>query len=48
MDVRQIILRRPWLFDNDVHIHSSSNMCLFEYEGKKVKLLPSQLKNNVT
>ena len=48
MDVDQIILRRPWLFDNDVHIYSRSNLCLFEHEGKKVKLLPSQSKNNVT
>ena len=48
MDVDQIILGRPWLFDNDVHIYDHLNMCLFEYKGKKVKLFPSQPKNNVT
>ena len=48
MDVDQIILGRPWLFDNDVHIYDRSNMCLFEHEGKKVKLLPSQPKNIIT
>ena len=47
MDVGQTILRRPWIFDNDVHIYGRSNMCLFEHEGKKVKLLPSQPKNNI-
>jgi len=48
IDVGQIILARPWLFDNDVHIYGRSNMCLFEHEGKKAKLLPSQPRNNVT
>jgi len=47
MNVGQIILGRPGLFDNDVHIYGRSNMCLFEHEGKKVKLHPSQLKDNV-
>jgi len=40
MDVGQIILGRPWLYDNDVTIHGRSNMCQFEYEGKKIKLTP--------
>ena len=40
MDVIQIILGRPWLFDKDVTIHGWSNMCWFEYEGKKIKLMP--------
>ena len=47
MDVGQIILGRPWLFDNDVHIYGRLNMWFFEHKGKKVKLLPSQPKNNV-
>jgi len=47
MDVGQIILGRPWIFYND-HIYGRSNMCLFEHECKKVKLLPSQPKNNIT
>ncbi|XP_072993886.1 LOW QUALITY PROTEIN: uncharacterized protein [Typha latifolia] len=42
MDVGQIILRRPWLFDNDVHIYGRSNIYMFEHEGKKIKILPSQ------
>jgi len=46
-NVGQIILGRPWIFNNDVHIYDCSNMCLFEHGGKKVKLLPSQPKNNI-
>ncbi|XP_072987259.1 uncharacterized protein [Typha latifolia] len=42
MDVGQIILGRPWLFDKDVHIYGRSNICMFEHEGKKIKILPSQ------
>ena len=48
MDVGQIILGRPWIFNNDGHIYGHSNMCLFEHEGKKVKLLPSKPKYNIT
>jgi len=40
MDVGQVILVRSWLFDKDVTIHGRSNMCQFEHEGKKIKLLP--------
>ena len=40
VDVCQIILGRPWLYDNDVVIHGRSNMCRFEYEGEKIKLTP--------
>jgi len=47
MNVGLIILGRPWLFDNDVHIYGHSNMCLLKHEGKKVKLFPSQPINNV-
>ena len=47
MDVSQIILGRPWIFDNNVHIYGCSNMYLFEHEGKKVKLFLSKAKNNV-
>jgi len=38
MDISQIILGRPWLYDNDVTIHGQSNMCRFEHESKKIKL----------
>ncbi|XP_020679784.1 uncharacterized protein LOC110097627 [Dendrobium catenatum] len=46
MDVGQIILGRPWLFDNDVHIYGRTNTCVFEHNGKKIKLIPSQPKNS--
>ncbi|XP_028550795.1 uncharacterized protein LOC110108656 [Dendrobium catenatum] len=42
MDVGQIILVRPWLFDNDVHIYGRTNTCVFEHNGKKIKLIPSK------
>ena len=44
MDVGQIILGRPWLYDHDVKIYGRSNMCQFEYNGKNIKLLPFQPK----
>ncbi|PKU80164.1 RNA-directed DNA polymerase [Dendrobium catenatum] len=46
MDVSQIILGRPWLFDNDVHIYGRTNTCVFEHNGKKIKLIPSQPKTD--
>jgi len=39
MDISQVILRWLWLFDKDIIIHGRSNMCQFEYEDKKIKLL---------
>jgi len=46
MDVGHVILGRLRLYDNDVTIYSRSNMCQFEHEGKKIKLLPRGLKLN--
>ncbi|PKU59286.1 RNA-directed DNA polymerase [Dendrobium catenatum] len=42
MNVGQILLGRPWIYDNDVRIYGCSNTCVFEHAGKKIKLLPSQ------
>ena len=39
MKVGQIILGLPWLYDKDVTIHNLSNMCQFEHEDKKIKLI---------
>src|SRR4051812_22875683 len=47
MDAGQILLGRPWLYDNDVTNHGRSNMCLFEHEGRKIKLLPCQPKPKI-
>ena len=44
MNVNQIILDRPWLFDKNITIYGRSNMCQFEHEGKQIKLLPLILK----
>jgi len=44
MDVGHVILGRPWLYDKDVTIYGRSNMCQFEHEGKKIKLLPREPK----
>jgi len=44
MDVDHVILGRPWLYDEDVTIYGRSNMCQFEHEGKKIKLLPREPK----
>ncbi|XP_022857592.1 uncharacterized protein LOC111378587 [Olea europaea var. sylvestris] len=40
MDVRHIILGRPWLFDLDVTIYGRSNSCSFVFNGKKIHLNP--------
>ncbi|XP_023902191.1 uncharacterized protein LOC112014045 [Quercus suber] len=40
MDVRHIILGRPWLYDLDVTLHGQSNSCSFMFEGKKIVLNP--------
>ena len=40
MNVGQVILGRPWLFDKNVIIYSWSNMCQFEHDDKQIKLLP--------
>jgi len=40
IDIGQIILRRPWFYNNDVTIYDRSNMCRFEHEGEKIKLTP--------
>ena len=40
MDVGQIILGRPWLYDLDVTLHGRSNSCSFVFEGKKIVLNP--------
>jgi len=39
MNVGQVILGRPWLFEKNVTIYSRSNMCQFEHGGKQIKLL---------
>jgi len=44
MDVGHVNLGRPWLYDKDVTIYSRSNICQFEHEGKKIKLLPREPK----
>jgi len=44
MNVGQIILGRSWLFDKDITIYGLSNMCQFEHNGKKNKLLSFRLK----
>jgi len=40
MNVGQVTLGRPWLFDKNITIYGRSNMCQFEHEGKQIKLLP--------
>ena len=42
MDAGHVILGRPWLFDMDVTLWEKSNICTFNYEGQRIKLIPSQ------
>ena len=45
MNVGQVTLGRPWLFDKNVIIYSRSNMCQLEHEGKQIKLPPFRSTN---
>ena len=40
LNMGQVILGRPWLFDKNVIIYNRFNMCQFEHESKQIKLLP--------
>jgi len=40
MNVGQVILGRPRLFDKNVTIYGRTNTCHFEHESKQIKLLP--------
>ena len=44
MDVGHIILGRSWLFDLDVTIYGRTNQCSSVHNGKKMTLMPNQLK----
>jgi len=44
INVGHIILGQLWLFDLDVTIYGRTNQCSFIHNGKKVKLMPNQLK----
>jgi len=41
MDAEHVILGRPWLFDMDVTLWGKSNTFTFNYEGQRIKLIPS-------
>ena len=41
MEVKSILLGRPWIFDVDATILRRANTCIFEHEGKKIQLNPS-------
>ena len=43
-DVGHVILGQPWPYDKGVTIYGWSNMCQFEHERKKIKLLPREPK----
>ena len=42
IDAGHVILSRPWLFDMDATLWGKSNTCTFNYEGQRIKLIPSQ------
>jgi len=44
MDAGHVILGRLWLFDMDVTLWGKSNICNFNYEGQRIKLIPRQPK----
>lgn len=47
INVRHIILRRSWLYDLDVTLYCESNTCVFEFKGKKIKLVPRAPKDEL-
>ena len=40
MQACQLLLRRPWLYDCDVHIFGRTNKLAFMYKGEQISLLP--------
>lgn len=40
IEVGHMILGRPWFFDLNVMLYNRTNMCVFEFKGKKIKLTP--------
>ena len=40
MDVGHLILGRPWIYDLDVTNFGRTNICVFNFKDKKVKLHP--------
>lgn len=40
MDVGRIVLGRPWIYDLNVTNYGRAKICVFDFEGKKVKLNP--------
>eukprot|EP00268_Persea_americana_P067967 TRINITY_DN9411_c0_g1_i7.p3 TRINITY_DN9411_c0_g1~~TRINITY_DN9411_c0_g1_i7.p3 ORF type:complete len:121 (+),score=11.08 TRINITY_DN9411_c0_g1_i7:1608-1970(+) len=47
MDVGHIILGRPWIYDLDVTNFGRTNICVFNYKDKKVKLHPLPPKDKI-
>lgn len=46
-DVGHIILGQPWLFDINVTLYGRTNTCVFEFKGKKIKLILLSPKSSV-
>lgn len=44
IDVRHMILGRPWLYDLNATLYSRINTCVVKFKGKKIKLTPLSLK----
>lgn len=40
MELGHIILGRPWIYDLDVTNYERANICIFNFEGRTVKLHP--------
>ena len=47
MDVGHIILGRPWIYDLDVTNFGRTNIRVFNYKDKKVKLHPLPPKDKI-
>jgi len=45
IDAGHVILGPSWLFDMDVTLWGKSNICTFNYEGQRIKLISSQPKS---
>ncbi|KAK2666059.1 hypothetical protein Ddye_004633 [Dipteronia dyeriana] len=43
MDASHVLLGRPWQFDVDVTYRGSDNVCVFNWEGKKIAVVPKQI-----
>ncbi|KAK0600813.1 hypothetical protein LWI29_018658 [Acer saccharum] len=45
MDARHVLLGRPWQFDVDITYRGRDNVCVFNWNGRKIAMVPKRCSN---